>query len=102
MTIMEKVLYVLRSRQFTVRFIGRHDWDGAYDWFWRVSISIYAPLPVSVLVHEVLHHLYPKKPEWWILEMETKVYERLTPKDRKYLSGVVGRARAHYEKEHGK
>ena len=93
MTLYDKVIEAVVHREFTVRFVGRHDWDGQYDWEGIVSISIYAPRPVSVLIHEVLHILYPNKSEKWVLEQEARIYSKLTPVDRKYLSGVVKRAR---------
>ena len=97
MTREQRVVRAVRRREVSVRFVGRHDWEGMYDFFGGIDISIYAKEPVSVLVHEVLHHLYPKKSEEWILKHEAIVYSRLSPKDWKYLNGVVKRALAKYK-----
>ena len=45
--------------------------------------------PVSTLIHEVLHFMYPNASETWVLTMEPRIYRQLNDRQIHYMETLL-------------
>ena len=93
-TLIDRVIEALQSGEVRLRIFRRKDIEGLCDYRKKtIYISVFAPAPVSVLIHELLHWILPQWSEEVVLRFETILYNRLSNEDRRTLVRALRKAR---------
>lgn len=94
MRTIKKILKHLDEPRIAVKDI-EHPYEGWYNTrTGKLRIDKHTERPQErVLIHEMLHHLYPKKKHSWIDPMEEKLWKNISRKDLEVLRKAVNQAR---------
>lgn len=90
-TILQNVLEAAKTANITfVRFHNPRR-EGEYDTETkRIRISVHSERPYEkVLIHELLHHLYPTKTERWVRRWERTLWQRLSRRNLAVLTKAI-------------
>jgi hypothetical protein len=101
-SIIGRVIRSLQRRPYRLRLKMLDMRGGECDYQTRtISIDPRDPEPVKILIHEVLHWLYPGRGEGWVLRTTARLYRGLKPSDEAFLWREIRKLRENYGSEDG-
>ena len=97
-TLIDRAIEALQSGDVRLRIFRRKDIEGLCNYKKKtIYISVFAPCPVSVLIHELIHWVLPAWSEETVLKYEQKLYNNLSTEDHRILMRALRKARRGYD-----